>query len=411
MKSKRLIILTQYFPPEVGAPQNRLYELAINLKKMGIEITVLTAMPHYPQMKKHKKYRWRIYKKEEMNGLKIHRTWIFVSTSKAILSRLLNYFSFVFSSLLIGLFVLRKSDFLMVESPPLFLGISAYVLSRTKRAKLIFNVSDLWPESAEKLNLVTNKTILRYTYKLEAFCYKKAVMVTGQTQGICYNINQRFPKIKTFWLPNGADVSLFCPQNNFSYYLRHRLNFANDDFVCLYAGIHGHAQGLETVLLAAKQLLANKSIKIVFVGSGPKKNELMDIKEREKISNVYFLETVDKKTMPQILADIDIALVPLRKLELFDGAIPSKIFETLAMEKPIILAVNGEARNHFVEKAKAGFYVEPENSNEMAKSILYASNHREKLKQMGKNGRAYVINHFNREKIAKSFYEQLTQLQ
>lgn len=410
MNSKKLIILTQYFPPEVGAPQNRLFELALHLQKTGLDITVLTAMPNYPQMKKYKGYRWKIYKKEEINKLKIHRSWIFVSSSKSKFSRLMNYFSFVFSSLFFGLFVLRKSDFLLVESPPLFLGLSAYFLSRAKRAKLIFNVSDLWPESAEKLNIVTNKTILRYTYKLEAFCYKKAAIVTGQTQGICININKRFPNIKTFWLPNGADVSFFRPQNDYSYYLRKQLHFTKENFVCLYAGIHGHAQGLETVLFAAKELLPYENIRIVFIGSGPEKNKLMNIAKNEKISNIYFLDTVNKETMPEILADIDVALVPLKKLELFEGAIPSKIFETLAMEKPIILAVDGEAKKHFVENAKACFYVEPENASKMAKVILYASNHREDLKEMGKNGRKYVINFFNREKIAKSLYEQLAQL-
>ena len=410
MKSKKLIILTQYFPPEVGAPQNRLYELALHLQKAGFTIIVLTAMPNYPQMKKHKGYRWKIYKKEAMNGLIVYRSWIFVSSAKSILPRLLNYFSFVFSSIFIGLIVLPKSDFLMVESPPLFLGISAYILSRIKKAKMIFNVSDLWPESAEKLNLVTNKTILKYTYKLEAFCYKKAALVSGQTQGICSNINQRFPDKKTFWLPNGADVSFFSPQNHYSFYLRQKLGFSENDFLCLYAGIHGHAQGLETVLKAAKKMQDLEYIRFVFVGSGPVKEELIEMVKQEKISNVYFLETVDKKTMPEILADIDIALVPLRKLELFEGAIPSKIFETLAMEKPIILAVDGEAKKHFVENANACFYVEPENEYDMADKIRYAYHHREEIKQMGKNGREYVINVFNREKIAQSFYHQLAEL-
>lgn len=411
MKSKKIIILTQYFPPEVGAPQNRLYGLAFSLKKMGMEVIILTAMPNYPQMKKHEGYRWKLYKKEEINGIKIHRTWIFVSSSKSMFFRLLNYFSFVLSSFIFGIFVLKKSDFLMVESPPLFLGISAYLLSRIKRAKLIFNVSDLWPESAEKLNLVKNKIILKYSYKLEAFCYRKSVLISCQTQGIYSNITQRFPTKKIFWLPNSTDVSFFTPRDNYSFYLRNKLHLTNDDFLCLYAGIHGYAQGLETILMAAKEILPHGKIHFIFVGSGPEKYKLINIVKNDKISNVYFLDTVDKTTMPEILADIDIALVPLRKLELFEGAIPSKIFETLAMEKPIILAVDGEAKKHFVENAKACFYVEPENVSEMANTILFAYNHRHELKQMGKNGREYIISYFNREKIAKLFYEQLLELQ
>jgi glycosyltransferase involved in cell wall biosynthesis len=403
----KLTILTQYFPPEVGAPQNRLYELALLLQQKGVEITVLTAMPNYPQMKIHKGYRRKLYKKEILNGMKVHRTWIFVTSSKSILPRLFNYFSFVFSSLFFGLFVLRKSDFLMVESPPLFLGISAFMLSRCKRAKMIFNVSDLWPESAEKLKLVTNKTLLKYTYKLEACCYKKATMVTGQTQGICDSIHTRFPKKEVFWLPNGADVSFFTPQEKYSWYLRNQLKLSGENFICLYAGIHGHAQGLEVVLKAASMCLSNEKIKFVFVGSGPEKDKLIEMSKHEKLTNVFFMDTVDKKTMPLILADIDLALVPLRKLELFEGAIPSKIFETMAMEKPIALAVDGEARKHFVNNAKACFFVEPENAENLSTTIHYAFEHKDELKQMGKNGRNYVIHVFNRDKIAASLFDKL----
>ena len=188
----KLLILTQYFPPEVGAPQNRLYELAVRLQQKGADVTILTAMPNYPQMEIHQLYKGKCYTKEVVNELTVHRSWIYVSKSKDIFKRLLNYFSFVFSSLFIGLFKLKKQDILLVESPPLFLGITAYFLAKAKRAKLVFNVSDLWPESAEKLGLVNNKMFLKLATYLEEFCYKKASLITGQTQGICANISNRF---------------------------------------------------------------------------------------------------------------------------------------------------------------------------------------------------------------------------
>ena len=180
----KILILTQYFPPEVGAPQNRLYELAIRLKQKGLDTTILTAMPNYPQMEIHESYKSKFYIKEEMNGLIVHRSWIFVSKSKWIFKRLLNYFSFVISSAWIGLIKLGKFDYIICESPPLFLGITAYILKKSKRAKLVFNVSDLWPESAEKLGLVTNKFFLSQATKLEEFMYRKSELVCGQTQPI-----------------------------------------------------------------------------------------------------------------------------------------------------------------------------------------------------------------------------------
>lgn len=208
----KLLILTQYFPPEVGAPQNRLFELAVRLKKQGVDVTVLTAMPNYPQMKIYDGYENKQYYFEEIEDLPVHRASIYLPKSKSIIQRLLNYFSFVYNSAKVGKKHIGDVDVILCESPPLFLGYSALYLKRVKRAKLIFNVSDLWPESAEKLGVVTNKWMLKLAYNLEEKLYKKSILVTGQTQGICKNINERFPKIDTYWLPNGVDVSYYNPE-------------------------------------------------------------------------------------------------------------------------------------------------------------------------------------------------------
>ena len=192
----KILILTQYFPPEVGAPQNRLFELAIRLQNKGAEISILTAMPNYPQMKIHDNYVGKFYSFEIMKGLKVYRSYIYVSKKKSIPFRLLNYFSFVISSLLVGLFKLEKYDYILCESPPLFLGISAFIVKTSKGSRMIFNVSDLWPESAEKLGLVTNKFFLRISSNLEKFLYQKSYFITGQTQGIVKNISSRFPQKK-----------------------------------------------------------------------------------------------------------------------------------------------------------------------------------------------------------------------
>ena len=192
----KILFLTQYFPPETGAPQNRLYDLAKRLSCKGFEVSVLTAMPNYPQMKVHKEYRNKIYIKELIDNIIIYRSWIFVSRKRNIIIRLLNYFSFVFSSLLIGLLIRKKFDFIICESPPLFLGITALFLRKAKNSKLIFNVSDLWPESAEKLGLVKNKLLLNISKRLEEKIYMKSEFVTAQTQGIVNNIFNRFPDKK-----------------------------------------------------------------------------------------------------------------------------------------------------------------------------------------------------------------------
>ncbi|MGC6432943.1 MAG: glycosyltransferase family 4 protein [Crocinitomicaceae bacterium] len=401
----RILFLTQYYPPEVGAPQNRLHELALRLKSKGAEVEVLTAMPNYPKMEIEESYRGGKIKEEYIDGIKVYRSGIFVSKSSSIIHRLLNYFSFVFTSYFKGR-KLVNYDFLLVESPPLFLGYSAMGLAKKLKAKLIFNVSDLWPESAEKLDLVSNKYLLKLAYDLEKRCYKKAKLVTGQTQGIVDDIKGRFPSKDVFWLPNGVDLEYYNP-NQIKSDFRLKNGFEASDLLFFYGGIIGHAQGLEVILEAANQLKDYPNIKFIVQGAGPEKERLLVLKEKLKLDNVFFFNAVNKNEMPSILKGVDVALVPLKKLELFTGAIPSKIFEALAMEKALLLGVDGEAKKHFIDKADSGYFFEPENVKDLVDKIIKLEQNPEELKRKGQNGRAYVNEYFNRNNIATSFYEKL----
>ena len=402
----KLLILTQYYPPEIGAPQNRLHELAVRLKAAGMEIDVLTALPNYPRMEIMNGYENRKIRYEEIDGIPVHRSWIYVTKSKGIFSRLLIYFSFVWSSYWKGR-KMKKYDYLLVESPPLFLAYSALRLAKKLNAKLIFNVSDLWPESAEKLGIVTNKIALNLAYKLEAKCYRQAFLITGQTQGIVDDICARFPDKKVYWLPNGVDVSFYNPSQIQPGNFRDRNGFSKEEILFFYGGIIGYAQGLEVILNAANLLRENSKIQFILQGSGPEKEMLMELKKTLKLNNVHFLEPVSKKEMPSILKSIDVALVPLKNLTLFKGAIPSKVFEALAMEVPLLLGVDGEARNHFIEKGKAGLFFQPENADELAKQALFLTENLVERLEMGKNARRYVTENFDREKIANDFMRQL----
>ena len=399
----KLLILTQYFPPEVGAPQNRLYELAVRLQQKGMEVTVLTAMPNYPQMNVYKGYTGRFYMQEQLGGLNVHRSWIYTTPSKDILNRLLNYFSFVFSAFFTGLFKLGKFDYILCESPPLFLGMTAFALKKIKGTKLLFNVSDLWPESAEKLGLVNNPFFLKAATRLEEFLYRQSNLITGQTQGIVKNISSRFPTKKVYWLPNGVDLRYYNVDQVQSDW-RAKNNFAEDDFILLYAGIIGHAQGLEVILQAAEKLKHSPRIKFVLLGSGPEKGKLLELKRIMDVQQVLFYNAVDKKEMPAIVAACNAAVVPLKRLELFKGAIPSKIFENLAMKKPILLGVEGEAKDLFIREGNAGLAFTPEDAGDLSEKIVQLANNPALVKQLGENGYHYVQEKFTRDKIASEFY-------
>ena len=407
----KLLILTQYFPPEIGAPQNRLFELAIRLQKKGIDVSVLTAMPNYPQMKIHENYKGKCYCKETLSNLEVHRAWIYVSQSKAVISRLLNYFSFVISAFFVGLFKIKKQDVLMVESPPLFLGITAYLLAKLKGAKMIFNVSDLWPESAEKLEIISNKTLLSMATKLEEFCYRKAALVSGQTQGIVKNISSRFPEKKVYWLKNGVDINFYDVNKTIEENAwRKEHNYTCEDFILFYGGIIGHAQGLDVILNAAKQLENYENIKFVLLGNGPEKERLIKLKTELILNNLQFYDAVPKSQMQKIIMDTNASIIPLKRLDLFKGAIPSKIFENLALKKPIILGVEGEAEELFIQQGKCGVSFTPEDSEDLAKQILHLYNNPDLVKELGENGLAYVSENFNRDKIAEDFFKQISSL-
>ena len=403
----KLLILTQYFPPEVGAPQNRLFELAVRLKKAGVDVSVLTAMPNYPQMKIHEAYVGKKYVFETLEGIPVHRSTIYIPKSKSIVQRLMNYFSFVYSSGRTGVNKIGDVDIIMCESPPLFLGWSALYLKRKKKAKLIFNVSDLWPESAEKLGVVTNKWMLKLAYNLEKKLYKRAALVSGQTQGICKNINQRFPEVPTYWLPNGVDISYYDPSAVNGNTWREKNNFKPNDVLFLYAGIIGLAQGLEIILYAAQLVKDKTELKFILLGSGPEKEKLQQLKAELNLENVIFVDGVSKKEMPEIVAASDVSVIPLKKMDLFLGAIPSKIFENLAMQKPILLGVDGEARELFIEQGNCGLYFEPENHKALAEAAIQISTDTQLRKQLGENGRRYVSEKFNRDTIANAFYERI----
>jgi len=398
----KLTILTQYYPPEVGAPQNRLSHLASHFASAGHEITVLTAMPNYPGGRIHKGY-GGLLRRERHGRVRIIRTLIYPSLSAALLPRLLSYFSFVFSSALFGSFLLRPSDFLLVESPPLFLGIAAVWLSCLKRAKLIFNVSDLWPESAVRVGVIRQGSLAhRFGMRLESYCYRHAWLVTGQSRSILQDIEARFPGQATFLLSNGANTKVFHPQKR-TEEGRARLTRENE-FVVLYAGLHGLAQGLEQVLDAAQELRQEMGYRFVLIGDGPQKQSLVRKAERAGIRNVTFLDSIPSTEIPELLAAADVVVVPLGMY--IPGAVPSKLYEAMASGRPIVLVAGGEAAE-LVLHHKAGIVVTPGQVSSLVQAIRDVRFEQGLAVNLSGNARRAAVKHFDRAKIADSFVQYL----
>jgi len=395
----RILFLTQYCPPEVGAPQNRIFEFAKQLKKFGHEVTILTAMPNYPKGEIFDEYKGKRVVKEQIDGINIVRTSIYATKDKAFTKRLRNYLSFTFSCVFQGVWHIEKQDVIITESPPLFLGWSGYVLSKLKGAKFVFNVSDLWPESAVKLGVLNNKLFIKASTWLEEFSYRKAKAVTGQTKGIVDNIVSRgFDKNKVHLITNGVDAEFFKRENR-SEAFREEIG-VKDKFAVCYAGIHGIAQGLEVIIEAAELLKDKEDIKFIFIGDGPEKSQLIQMVQEKGLKNVIFMPVQLKPQMPRIIASMDATIVPLKRLELFKGALPSKMFEALASELPIVLAVEGEAEK-LINDAQAGITVEPENAAQISKAVLKLYEDKELRTKLGQNGRKYVMENYARETISR----------
>lgn len=405
----RILFLTQYYPPESGAPQNRLHSLARNLKKQGVEVEVLTCFPNYPDGKIFKDVKKRWFDRDEIDGIPITRTWVLPSQSLQMFKRLVCYFSFMFSAAIVGLFRTRRADVIVCESPPLFLGLAGVLLSWLRWSKLIFNVSDLWPESVEKLGITNRKWVLAPAYWLEAFIYKRSNLVTGQTQGIVANIKGRFPKAEVFWLPNGIDRETFVAQTELSLQWRLEQGYQPNDYVVMYAGVLGNAQKLKTIIEAAELIREKSIVHVAIVGDGPERGELMAAAARLGNPNLRFFGRQDRSFMPVVVGACDAFVVPLRKLDLFKGAIPSKVFEPLALGKPIILGVDGEARELFIDEANAGIYFEPENAEHLANAIVQLEKDRHAAGQYAKNGQDFVFDKFDRSRLAAEFQRKISE--
>jgi glycosyltransferase involved in cell wall biosynthesis len=399
----RITFLTQYYPPETGAPQNRLHSLALHTQAAGHQVEVITAMPNYPQMRIHDEYRGKLLFRESIDGIAVLRVWIFVSQSKTVVARMSNYLSFVATSLMAGVRAMR-SDFLLCESPPLFLGISAFILAKLMGARLVFNVSDLWPKSAKELGIVQDGMMLRAAYRLEAWIYRRSFLVTGQTQGIVSDIDMRFPKIRTYWLPNGVDEDVYAGvQKDGNWRSQYGLVGKR---LFVYAGILGYAQGLDTIVRAASRMRNRSDIAFLIIGDGPLKQELEELNS-ELSARVVFVPHMPKVEVLRIVADAYAYIVVLRKLDLFKGAIPSKLFDPLALGVPILLGVEGEAKKLFIDDGCAGIAFEPENDEQLTVAVNQIYENAELRDELGANGHSFVNQHFNRKNIAASLLDQL----
>lgn len=405
----RILYFSQYFPPEVGATQTRAFEMARYLVSRGHHVTMVTEVPNHPSGIIPPKYRGKALDRKREAEIDVLRLWVWASPEKSFSGRMRFYLSYMAMAGVAGSLLKGKYDLAYATSPPLFVGATGLAAAIVRRIPFVFEVRDLWPESAVALGELGNRRAIRAAEMLERLFYRRATRIVTVTRGIKERLVERgFPEGKIALIPNGANVSHFKFDADGAARVKAELGLENQ-FIVMYAGIHGVAQGLETLLGAADLLRDRDDMAFVLIGEGPRKAQLRQTAAKMGLERVYLLPEVPSAEMPAYLSAAGCAIVPLRKEPLFEGALPSKMFEAWACSRPVVLAVKGEATEVLME-AGGGLIAEPEDSESFAAAITALAGDQDAADAMGISGRKYVERNYARREQARALESLLLEV-
>ncbi|SJL27952.1 glycosyltransferase family 4 protein [Porphyromonas gingivalis] len=399
----KILFLTDNFPPEVNAPAVRTYEHCREWVRLGAEVTVVTCAPNFPQGKVYKGYRNSLYSKEKIQGIDVVRVWTYITANEGFFKRILDFISFSVSSFFAGLFI--DADVIVATSPQFFTALSGRTLSFFKRRPWVMEVRDLWPESVKAVGAAKSGWALRYFECEEMWCYKSAKKLIVVTDTFKDKIVARgIDPSKISVIKNGIDRSEFYPMQK-DQELIAELGLSGK-VILGYIGTHGMAHKLDFILRCARSLLGTK-YHFLLIGAGAEKERLLKLKQELDCSNVTMLDPVPKRDVYRYISILDIALINLKKSDLFTSVIPSKIFENAAMSIPILMGVEGEAKA-LVEQYHAGLCFEPENESDFMSKLQALDN--PQLYQELQEGGIRLAEQYDRKALAKSMYEELKQV-
>ena len=374
---------------------------------------MLTGFPNHPTGVVPPEYRKqfrRLVTREIWNGVKLTRTWLLPFPNRKPYERMLNYSSFCISSALTGLFVSRP-DILIATSPQLLVALSGWWIGAIQRVPFVFEVRDLWPESLAAVGVGEGNSFLnRVLGKIAGFLYKRSdhiVVVTHAFKTFLIK-NWNVPAEKISVVENGVETDLFAPKPEAS--AKKRELGAEGKFLVCYVGTMGLAHGLETLIQAAEILQSsNPQVQFLLVGEGADKERIEKLAHNSKLTNMTFLSQQPREAIPLFISASDACLVMLKKTDLFKTVIPTKMLEFMACARPVILAVDGQARE-IMEAGHAGVYVEPENVKQLVDAVQQLAANAELCRTLGQNGRAHIVKHFSRQQTARDYLQILARI-
>ena len=369
----RILFLSDNFPPEVNAPASRTFEHCRHWVRLGHDVTVVTCVPNFPKGEVFPGYRNRIWQSETMDGVRVIRVWSYITSNEGFFRRTLDYMSYMVSATLAAL-RLPRPDVVIATSPQFFAACAGYAVSRLKRAPFVFELRDLWPESIKAVGMMKHRFLLRQLERLELFLYRKAAGIVAVTESFRVDLGRRgIDTSKIAVVTNGADLSRFAPRLRDAE-LSSRFGL-DGKFVAGYIGTHGLAHGLETILEAASQVRQwpdGDRYRFLLIGDGACKRSLVEEARKRGLDNIIFVDTVPKEEVPRYWSLLDAAIIHLRKTSLFEGVIPSKLFESMAMGIPVLHGVPGESAA-IVEREGVGLVFGSEDAEDLARVLRRVS--------------------------------------
>lgn len=397
----RILIMAQHYAPEEVSGAVLATELAESLVQRGHEVVFVTSAPHYPQGRVFPGYHNRLWASEVLAGVRIIRTWSYISPRKDFLSRALNFGTFSLSAFFGGLSV-GKADVILSYSPPLPLGLSAWLLSRLRSALWVLRVEDLYPEAAVAAGMLKSRAAICLFEWLERFLYRRADHISLISEGFrCNLLAKSVPAQKLSVIPVWADPNQVRPlpkENDFR-----RQHGLEGKFVILYAGAMGLTSALEDVLVAAEYLKGEKSIHFLFVGEGVKKPDLERTCQERGLSNVSFLPFQPRARYAEMLAAADLSLVTLNSKSA-QFSMPNKVFNIMASGRPILAVAPLDSEvAELVQRWECGINVPPQNPEALAQMIQSLSQDGSRLQRLGNNGRKALEGHYSRQQCIEAF--------
>lgn len=399
-----VLFITPNFPPEVNAGATRTYEHCRRWRDAGHDVTVVAPAPNWPRGELYPGYRNKWRHEEDMQGIRVVRVWTWIHANEGVLGRTASFVSFMLRAALCAS-LMRRVDVVVATSPHFFSGLAGMLTTWLRRRPFILEIRDIWPESVVAVGAMRRSLLIRFLEFLEQRMYQSASHIVTVGSGYREKLLERHvPAEKITVVPNGVDLTSW-PLLEADEELIARWR-ATGKFVCGYVGTVGMAHGLEVILDAADRLQQQCREDVAFwiVGDGATRRHLEQDAERRQLANVVFTGQVSKQAVASVISSCDACLVHLRGTELFRSVVPSKIFETMALNTPIIMGVDGPAREIVLE-ADAGVPMTPEDPASLVQCVDELTRDRTRYR----SGRQYVSQFYNRDRFAESMLAVLTE--